>query len=255
MKLSGKIAVITGAARGVGAAVSRRMAQEGARVLAVDVLKDQVEAHVAELRASGLEATAIAADISTQEGNQEAIGRAMDLYGGLDIFHANAAVIYFADSVATTERIWDQTHAVNLRGAFLGCRAAIPELIKRGGGSLIFTASVLGVVGDAELLAYGAGKGGLRAMCRSLSVAHGPQNIRCNTICPGDIQTTMLMEFLAKDPDPVAALEKLRTAYPLRRLATPDDVANVAIFLASDDAKYITGTDIIVDGGLLAKCY
>jgi NAD(P)-dependent dehydrogenase (short-subunit alcohol dehydrogenase family) len=254
MRLRNKVAIITGAARGVGEAVLRRMTQEGASVVAVDVLQDQLEAAVADARALGLEATACVADISTQEGNQKAVELARKRYGGLDIFHGNAAVIRMADLAATTTGIWDETLATNLKGIYLGCQNAVPELIRRGGGSLIFTASVLGIVGDPELPAYGAAKGGLRALCRSLAVAYGPQNIRCNTICPGDIRTQMFVEYMENNSDP-QALKKITDCYPLRRVAAPEDVANVAVFLASDEGSYITGTDIVVDGGLLAKCY
>jgi len=255
MRLQNKVAVVTGAARGVGEAVVRRMAEEGARVVAVDILQAPLEAVAEALRARGLEVTAVVADVSTKEGNQKAVRAATQRYGGLDIFHGNAAVIRMADLARTTEELWDQTQDVNLKGIFLGCQLAIPEMIRRGGGSLLFTASVLGIVGDPELPAYGAAKGGLRALCRSLAVAYGPQNIRCNTICPGDIRTQMYESYLEGSVDPAAALKKIEDSYPLRRIAVPDDVANVAVFLASGEGSYITGTDILVDGGLLAKCY
>lgn len=255
MRLEGKIAIVTGAARGVGEAVAWRMAQEGARVVAVDLLEGPLATVVERVCTAGSEATALVADIASRDGNERAVALAHEVYGGLDIFHANAAVIRVKDFLDTTEDMWDEIHRVNLKGVYLGCQSAIPAMLKRGGGSLILTASVLGLVGDAELSAYGAAKGGLRALCRSLAVAYGPKNIRCNTICPGDIQTAMFAGFLEQQPDPAAALKKFTDAYALRRLATPEDVANAAIFLASDESRYITGTDLIVDGGLLAKCY
>jgi NAD(P)-dependent dehydrogenase (short-subunit alcohol dehydrogenase family) len=255
MRLTNKVAVITGAARGVGAAVAWRMAREGARVVAVDVLQQQLEAVVAEIRGAGFQATAKVADIASVEGNQGAVECAQTYYGGLDIFHCNAAVIDARDILDTTEALWERIHSVNLKGAYFGCRAAIPALMQHGGGSLILTASVLGIVGDPELSAYGASKGGLRSLCRSLAVAYGPHNIRCNTICPGDIETQMFQDFINAQPDPAAARKKVTDTYPLRRLAAPEDVADCAVFLASDESRYITGTDLIVDGGLLAKCY
>lgn len=255
MRLQLKVAVITGAAQGVGRAVAWRMAREGASVVAVDIKEEPLVSLVTEICDAGLSATAVAADVATEAGNKHAVATAVSRYGGLDIFHANAAVIRFRDVVSTTEATWDEIHRVNLKGAYLGCQAAIPSLISRGGGSLILTASVLGLVGDPELSAYGATKGGLRALCRSLAVAYGPQQIRCNTICPGDVETPMLTQFLDQQPEPAAALKKMTDVYPLRRLATPDDVASVAVFLASDDSRNITGTDLITDGGLLAKCY
>lgn len=247
--------MITGGAQGVGRAVAWRMAREGASVVAVDIKEELLVRLVTEICDAGLNATAVVADVATEAGNKHAVETAVSQYGGLDIFHANAAVIRFSDIVHTTESTWDEIHRVNLKGAYLGCQAAIPALISRGGGSLILTASVLGLVGDPELSAYGATKGGLRALCRSLAVAYGPQQIRCNTICPGDIETPMLIHFLDQQPDPEAALKKMTDAYPLRRLATPEDVASVAVFLASDESRNITGTDLLTDGGLLAKCY
>lgn len=231
------------------------MAREGASIVAVDIKEEPLVSLVTEICDAGLNAVAVVADVATEAGNKRAVETASSRYGGLDIFHANAAVIRFSDIVQTTESTWDEIHRVNLKGAYLGCQAAIPALISRGGGSLILTASVLGLVGDPELSAYGATKGGLRALCRSLAVAYGPQQIRCNTICPGDVETPMLTHFLDAQPDPAAALKKMTDAYPLRRLATPEDVASVALFLASDDSGNITGIDLITDGGLLAKCY
>jgi NAD(P)-dependent dehydrogenase (short-subunit alcohol dehydrogenase family) len=255
MRLKGKVAIVTGAARGVGEAIIRRMAQEGAKVVAVDLNLQPLESVVERLRSHQLDITSCVADIATLAGNQQALETAKNQYGGVDIFHGNAAVSYSVDTILTSDEDWNRTIDVNLKGIFLGCQLMIPELIKRGGGSLIFTGSVLGLVGDPGLTAYGASKGGVRAMCRSLAVAYGPQNIRCNTICPGDIQTQMFLDYIAACPHPQTALKKITASYPLRRIATPDDVANAAVFLASDESAYITGTDILLDGGLLAKCY
>ena len=255
MKLGGKVAIVTGAARGVGAAIAERFAQEGANVVAVDVLRDVLEQTVGRIRSRGGAATAIEADISTHEGNAAAVQGAVTAYGGVDCLVANAAVQRFAKVGDTSSRMWDEIQAVNLKGVFLGCRAAIPEMARRGGGSLIFTASVLGIVGDGDLAAYGAAKGGLRALCRSSAVAYGPQQIRCNTICPGDVQTPIFDEYVERAPDPDVELRRLLGFYPLGRVASPADVAKAAVFLASDDSAYITGTDLIVDGGLLAKVY
>jgi len=255
MRLNGKVAVITGAARGVGAAMAAALAAEGASVVAVDVLREALEATVRDIRAKGHVAYAFPADVSTAEGNRGAVGAAVQEYRGLDCFIANAAIQRFGKLADTSTETWDQVQAVNLRGVYLGCQAAIPEMIRRGGGSLIFTASVLGIVGDGDLAAYGAAKGGLRAMCRSTAVAYGPNQIRCNTICPGDVETEIFQDYIAHAADPKAELARLLAQYPLGRIASPEDVARTAVFLASDDSGYITGTDLVLDGGLLAKVY
>ena len=231
------------------------LVREGAAIVAIDVLGEPLEATVAQVRANGHIAIALTADVSTPEGNRAAVEMAVSKYGGLDCFVANAAIQRFGKLADTPIAAWDEVQSVNLKGVYLGCQAAIPEMIHRGGGSLIFTASVLGIVGDPDLAAYGAAKGGLRALCRSTAVAYGPHKIRCNTICPGDIRTEIFDEYIARAPDPVAELHRLLAIYPMGRLASPDDVANVAVFLASDESSYITGTDILVDGGLLAKVY
>jgi NAD(P)-dependent dehydrogenase (short-subunit alcohol dehydrogenase family) len=255
MRLAGKVAVITGAARGVGAGIAELFSREGAAVVAVDVLREPLEATVARIRSKGQIATALSADISIRQGNTSAIQCAVSEYGGLDCFVANAAIQRFARLGDTDEDMWDEVQAVNLKGVYLGCQAAIPEMIRRGGGSLILTASVLGIVGDGNLAAYGAAKGGLRALCRSVAVAYGAQQIRCNTICPGDVRTPIFEEYVQRAQDPDAELRRLLAFYPLGRVASPEDVANAAVFLASDEGAYITGTDLIVDGGLLAKVY
>ena len=159
------------------------------------------------------------ADISTAEGNDRAMSAAVDAFGGLDIFHANAAIQVMGHLEETDEATWDALHAVNLRGVYLGIRRALPELRERGGGSIVITASLLGIVGDPDLPAYGAMKGGLRALCRSLATAHGPEGIRVNTICPGDVETPLLAEFFDFQPDPEAARKEISDRYPLRRFA------------------------------------
>lgn len=254
MRLEGKIAIVTGAGRGIGAAVAERFAGAGASVVVADIEGGSAERTRASIEEAGGRAVAVEADVSTVEGNRAMVAAAVDL-GGIDIFHANAAIQFMGVLEATGEGDWDALHATNLRGVYLGVREALPHLRARGGGSILITASVLGIVGDPDMPAYGAMKGGLRALCRSLATAHGPDNIRCNTICPGDVETPMGADFFAHQDDPDAARAAIVERYPLRRFATPEDVANVALFLASDEANYLTGIDVVVDGGLLARVY
>jgi NAD(P)-dependent dehydrogenase (short-subunit alcohol dehydrogenase family) len=253
--VEGQSVLVTGAARGVGEAIARSAARQGARVTAVDQDPTGLASLAEEGRLQGLQIQTMVADISTTQGNADAVACAEHHFGPLNTFIANAAVIRFADTLATTEEDWDAIHRVNLRGVHLGIQAALPSIRRSGGGSLILLASVLGVVGDPLLPAYGAAKGGLRALCRSVAVAYGGENIRCNTICPGDIETDMMRVQFELDENPRQARERTLSHYPLRRFASPQDVANAAVFLASDHANYITGTDLIVDGGLLARCY
>ena len=254
MPLRDKVIVVTGAAGGIGTACIQRFCADGASVVAVDIdarLPKMVDA----LARDGGAVLALSADISTLEGNQEAVAVAEREFGGLYGFHANAATQVMARAEDTSLDGWERMQSTNLRGAFHGVQAALPALRRRGGGSIVFTASILGVVGDADLPAYGAMKGGMRALCRSLATAHGPENIRVNTICPGDVETPMVQEYFDFQPDPDAARKEVTDRYPLRRFAQPSDVAAAASFLFSDDAAYISGTDLIIDGGLLAQVY
>lgn len=254
MRLEGKVAIITGAGGGIGHATAVRFAEEGATVVCADINGRTAAETAAEISAAGGRAVAVEADVSTVAGNAMMVETACDL-GGLDVFHANAAIQVMGGLEATTEDQWDALHATNLRGVYLGIRQALPQLRSRGGGTIIITASLLGIVGDPDMPAYGAMKGGLRALCRAIATAQGPENIRCNTICPGDVATPMNEEFFASQPNPEAARREITERYPLRRFATPADVANVAVFLASDEAAYLTGIDVVVDGGLLGRIY
>src|SRR4051794_3942231 len=256
MRLQGKVAVVTGAGGGIGAALCRRFAEEGCSVVAADVNADLLQGLAQEVSERGVGALQpVAADISTDEGNAELVERAKSRFGGLDVFHANAAVQVMGGLETSTAEDWQKMFSTNLYGVASGLRHAVPELRARGGGSLILTASVLGLVGDPDLPAYGAMKGGVRSLCRSLATSLGPDNIRVNTICPGDVETPMVTQFFAFQPDPAAARAEITDRYPMRRFADPRDVANAALFLASDDSTYISGTDVIVDGGLLARIY
>ncbi|PZS03134.1 MAG: short-chain dehydrogenase [Pseudonocardiales bacterium] len=255
MRLRGKVAIVTGAGRGIGQATARRFAEEGAAVGCIDIDGEAVTAAAEAINRDGGQALAVAADVATVEGNRHMVEQTLARFGGLDVLHANAAVQFLGRLEDTSEADWDRLHATNLRGVYLGIREALPRLRARGGGTILITSSVLGIVGDPDLPAYGAQKGGLRALCRAVATAHGPENIRCNTICPGDVDTAMNVDYFAQQPDPEAAREAVTDRYPLRRLASPIDVANVAVFLASEEASYLSGIDIAVDGGLLARIY
>lgn len=255
MRLTGKTAMVTGAGRGIGAAIALRLAEDGACVTCADIDADSAQATAQAIENAGGTALAVHADVATDAGNRETVERSVASFGGLDVVVLNAAVQFMALLEDTPELEWDRMHDTNLRGVYLGIRAALPYLRRRGGGSILVTASVLGIVGDPDMPAYGAMKGGLRALVRAVATGHGPENIRCNAICPGDVETPMGADFFAHQPDPEGARQQILERYPLRRFASPRDIANVVAFLASDDASYLSGIDVVVDGGLLARVY
>lgn len=253
-QLAGKVAVVTGAAGGIGAEVVRRFTDEGAEVVAVDQDANALDQLLAGF-SDGSRVRPFAVDITAEEAMAAAFLTARDAFGGVDVFHANAAVQLMGGLEHTTPADWDRMYAVNQRSVASGIREAVPHLRQRGGGTILITASLLALTGDPDLPMYGATKGALRALCRSVAAAYGPDNIRCNTICPGDVDTAMVREFFAYQPDPQQARTDVEGKYPLGRLASPRDVAEVAVFLASDRAAYLSGIDVVVDGGLLAKIY
>jgi NAD(P)-dependent dehydrogenase (short-subunit alcohol dehydrogenase family) len=253
--LDGKVAIVTGAAGGIGRAVAFEFASQGATVVLSDIRKQPLEHTVSDLRGHGLDVKALVADVTTASGNRELVAGTLESCGRIDVFHANAGVAPFEDLLQTTPESIRRTIDVNLAGAIHGCAAVLPAMVAQRHGVILLTASVAAFVGDPTIPVYSATKGGLTALCRSVAVRHGPEGIRCNTLCPGDVRTQMLEDYLALNADPVAARRELIERYPLRRLAEPEDIARLAAFLASDAAGWITGTDVVIDGGLTARCY
>ena len=207
MRLAGKVAVITGAASGIGRASALRFAREGAHVRRLDVLLN------------------------------------------------NAAVQVFGTIPETSTSDWHKVLDVNLKGVYLGCKYAIPAMVAAGGGSVVNMSSTLGLVGDPAMPAYGATKGGIIAMTKAMAQAHGRQGIRVNCICPGDVDTPIVQEYFDQQPDPAAARRQVTACYALGRIAQPEEIANVALFLASDESSFLTGAAIVVDGGQTSRCY
>jgi NAD(P)-dependent dehydrogenase (short-subunit alcohol dehydrogenase family) len=255
MRLAGKVGIITGAASGIGRASAALFAREGARVVAVDRNAAGVDETVAQIRAQGGQAIAVHADVSVEADVERMVAAALDAYGRLDVLFNNAAIQVFGTAPETSVADWHRIMDTNLMGYFLGCKYAIPPMIRQGGGSIVNTSSVLGLVGDPDMPAYCATKGGILAMTRSIAQAHGRHGIRATCICPGDVETPLVAEYFNQQPDPQAARAQVISHYALGRIATPEDVAYTALFLASDESAFITGTTIVVDGGLTSRCY
>lgn len=253
--LNGKAAIVTGAASGIGQATAQLFAERGARVVAADWKEPEGREVVGAIRRAGGEAVFCPADVSQARDVERMVRFAVETYGRLDILVSNAAVQILGQLAETSEEDWDRLHSVNLKGVFLCSKYAIPEMIKGGGGSVINMASVLGLVGDPDLAAYCAAKGGVIALTKAAAMGYGPKGVRVNCICPGDVNTPMVREYFEKDPDPVKARAAVSAHYALRRIAEPREVAEAAAYLASDASSFVTGSVLVVDGGLTSRCY
>ncbi len=250
--LDGKVAVITGGASGQGRAAALRFSGVGARIVVADINDVGAGETVKLVEEQGGEALAVAADISLRTDNEAMVDAAIERWGRLDVLYNNAAVQMSGHLLECTEDEWNVTMATNLDAIFYACRAAIPHMLASGGGSIINTASVLGLIGSAGYCAYGAAKAGLVALTRQIAVEYGP-TIRANVIAPGSIDTPRFRK-VADDMGigREEFLEMLHRNIPLHRLGTADDVAGIALFLASDQSAYVTGAVVPADGGLAA---
>lgn len=252
MKLAGKVAVVTGGAGGIGKATCLAFAHEGAKVAVFDLNAAGAQQVADEITHAGGEAIAVACDVSQESAVEAGIATVVAAFGGVDILFNNAGIARRTTAVETTVEDWDLSFAVNVRSIFLMSKHAIPIMEKRGGGSIINTGSGWGLKGGGRALPYCATKGAVVNMTRAMAIDHGPANIRVNSINPGDTDTGMLREeakqigwsekdFLADAAD-----------RPLRRFAQPSEIASAVVFLASDDASFVTGAALVADGGGIA---
>jgi meso-butanediol dehydrogenase/(S,S)-butanediol dehydrogenase/diacetyl reductase len=244
MRLSGKVAVITGAGSGIGAATARRFAAEGATL----VLSDLNDANGQELAKEVGAAAFIPADVTDSARVEALMQAAVDRCGALHILCNNAGIGAYGKAPDLEIETWKQVVDVDLTAVFYGCKYAIPHLRKAGGGTIVNTASISGLFGDFGLLAYNAAKAGVVNMTRTVAIDHARESIRVNCVCPGPIDTPLLQPLLA-----VPGVEEgYRDCVPMGRVGKPEEVASVITFLASDDASYVTGAAVVVDGGLTA---
>ena len=246
-RLEGKVALITGGGSGIGKASCLLFAREGAKVVVVDL--KNAESTVDEIRANGGEARAFSADVSKANDAEAMVRFAEEQFGALHIAFNNAGVFHANDESVTntSEDIWDLVININLKGVFLGCKYEIPALQRAGGGSIINTASFVAVMGAAvPQIAYTASKGGVLSMTREIAAEFARQNIRVNALCPGPVETPLLAELLA---DPARRNRRL-VHIPPGRFARAEEMANAALFLASDESSYVNGSTFLVDGGI-----
>jgi len=255
MRLAGKVGIVTGGGTGIGRSTALRFAQEGAKVIIANRTESTGRDTVRAIVEAGGEAVWVRTDVARDEDAQAMVEAAVEAYGRLDILFNNAAIQTFGTAVSLQPAQWDEVVDINLKGMFLAAKYAVPSMASRGGGSIINHSSVLGLVGDPQLIAYCAAKAGIIGMTRSMAQAHGPEGIRVNALCPGDVETFIVRQYFDSQPDPDAARRYVSSQYALRRIAQPEEIANVALFLASDESSFITGTCIVADGGLTSRCY
>jgi NAD(P)-dependent dehydrogenase (short-subunit alcohol dehydrogenase family) len=251
MLLEGKVAIVTGAGSGIGRASALRFAAEGAQVVASDVRGPKVEETVAMIESHGGVAVPCAADVADPADTERMIATALDAFGGLDALFNNAGTIRPGTAVKLAPEDWDLVMAVNVRSVFLGAKYAVPVMADRGGGTIVSTASVSGLGGDPGSVVYSASKAAVINLTRSLAIDHARQQIRVNCICPGAIDTPPVGRMLAAE----GARERAAKAHPLGRIGRPEDIAAAAVWLCSDEASWITGQALVVDGGLSAQSH
>jgi NAD(P)-dependent dehydrogenase (short-subunit alcohol dehydrogenase family) len=247
--LNNKIGIVTGAGSGIGRASALELARRGASVSVADIDGDRAEQVAVEIRALGAKALGIAVDVADEEQIKAMIAATVAAFGGIDILHNNAADVspdtYYRDNAVTTMdlQLWNHVMGVNLGGVMLGCKHAIPEMLKRGGGAIVNTSSLSSTGGQDTALAYSSSKGGLNTLTQYVATAYGKQGIRCNAVAPGYVLTA------AARSAPANVIEVYQDNVLTPYLGEPEDIANVVAFLVSEDARYITGQIIVADGG------
>jgi NAD(P)-dependent dehydrogenase (short-subunit alcohol dehydrogenase family) len=248
-RLKDKIAIITGAGTGIGRAIALAFAREGAKIALVGRRKDLLDTVAQEAGGSPL---VLAADVSQGRDIDRVLAEASARFGGPNVLVNNAGILHIGNAEEITEEQWDETFNINVRGLWLLSRSVLPYMRKVGGGSIINVASVLGINGARKRAAYAPSKGAVVVLTKCMAVDYGHEKIRVNALCPSFVETDLTAEVIRKAPDPKAVRTERISVHPLGRLGQPEDMAGLAVFLASDESSWMTGTALPVDGGYLA---
>ncbi len=251
-RLAGKAALITGGGTGIGRACALLFAREGARVAVAGRSAEPLRAVVAEIERAGGQALAVTCDVTQAQQVERAVRATVERFGALNVVVNNAGVLALGSVEQTPESEWAHVLGVNLIGTFLVSRAALPELRKAGGGSIVNIGSLYGLIGLKNRAAYAASKGGVVQLTRSMALDHAHEGIRVNCVCPAIVETEMIHQVFANQPDPAALRRQRIEQIPLGRMGRPEDVAQLALFLASDESSWMTGVALPLDGGLSA---
>jgi NAD(P)-dependent dehydrogenase (short-subunit alcohol dehydrogenase family) len=249
-RLEGRIAIVTGGARGIGRAIVEKLAADGARVTFCDLDRESADAAVHALAATGHDISFVPADVTREADVERLVNGVADRHGAVDVLVNNAGVNAYYDAATMTEPEWESVFAVDLKGAWLCAKHALVHMRRRRRGSIVNIASIHARLTMAGMFPYAAAKSGLVGLTRSLALDCAPENIRVNAVLPGWTRTRLVEEWFRMQPDPAAAEQRVLEAHPTRRIATPEEIANVVAFVASDEASAMTGASVSVDCGL-----
>ncbi len=253
MRFEDRVIILTGAASGIGKAAATLFAGEGGAVCLLDIDRKGIEKTADDILHQGGKALALACDVTDEGKVTEVVAQVLQHVGRIDVLCNNAGIELSRSLIHTEEDEWDRVLAVNLKGMFLLSKHVVPHMMDSGGGAVVNTSSISGLLGWPDSSAYCASKGGVVQLTREMAVEYGPHNIRVNCICPGTTETPMIDRLLGQESDPEGTARSIRAMHPLGRFAQPDEIARAMLFLASEEASFVTGAILPVDGGYTAK--